>query len=120
MRKTTAITLGVLVLAAAACSNESNEEISHCVDDDGVVVADDSVCDPGYNPVIVPGGIVHHYRWYYGGYRAPQAPGTRLFGGGFVRRPGAVYVTPRVYTTRRISVPQSDGVGHSGPSIDHG
>jgi hypothetical protein len=125
MKKSKIITLGLLASTALACDDPSTE-VRHCVDNDGVVV-DEAQCSPldgGENtlddagvPIIVPHASTPHiyYRWYYGGYREPLIPGTRIIitnGGSFRPSVGHIYSSPSTFSR--------GGFGETGHSFGGG
>lgn len=103
IRKTKAITLTLLTaIAVAAC----DEDIKHCVDENGVV-QDEKNCaaSPTDGGDLPDGGAinssnpvpVHFYRWYYGsGGGGVYSPGTRISGGSYTPAPGKAYSPPSI------------------------
>lgn len=88
MKKTTGITLGVIMTAliAAGCG----EEERRCVDANNVVVSDELCKDDdgsgGRTTHGTTGVFVGGHRWYYGG--SGHTVGSVATGGGYVSRGG--------------------------------
>ena len=108
LRRTKEITLVILAaIAAAACeeSKQAEEDLKHCVDENGVV-QDESKCHdaPVQPPTGSDGGPAHHsggggghgFFWYYGGTRAPVSPGGKVTGGSYAPSPGKSYAPPSI------------------------
>lgn len=120
MRRSATITLTILTGIALAACDEPQEEIKHCVDENGVV-QDEAVCaDAGAEGPTGPIDPQHphvgstHFFWYYGGgYRAPLTPGTRVTGGSYTPSPGRVYSPPSTITRGGFG---STGHGFGGES----
>ena len=126
-KRTKSITLTILAaVAATACDEKpaisSDEDIKHCVDQDGVV-QDESKCagvpDTHHDH---DGSAPHHaggggHFWYYGGGRS-IAPGGRVTGGSYRPSPGRTYSPP----SRAPSFSGGGGKvgGGSSPSIGRG
>lgn len=97
LRRTTGITITMLAALAAAACDETQAELKHCVDENGVV-QDESNCanldggapDPQH-PGTTGGG---HFFWYYGGSSTPVARGTRVSGGSYTPSTGHSYSPP--------------------------
>lgn len=127
-KRTKEITLLILTaVAATACDEksaaDSNEDIKHCVDKDGVV-QDESKCanvpDPphdhdGSAPHHAGGGGHGGFFWYYGGGRS-ISPGGRVTGGSYKPSVGRTYSPP----SRAPSFSGGGGGGKSTPSIGRG
>lgn len=131
MKRSTNITLVLLTAVAAAACDEQNE-IKHCVNEDGVVQEEEKCKDA---PVTVPtgsdGGVAHgsgggggHFFWYYGGggSRTPVAPGGRVSGGSYSPSSGKTYAPSSGFSgggSKGGSVGGSHGGGNS-PSVGRG
>jgi len=124
-RRTKNISLVMLAaIAAAACDEHQsqttppNEDLKHCVDENGVVQDEEKCKDaPESHPMGPDGGPIAshpssggggHFFWYYGGSGTPIARGSRVSGGSY---------TPS--TGRSYSPPSTHG-GGSSPSIGRG
>jgi hypothetical protein len=147
MKKSKLVALSLLAIASLAMGcddDQSNEEVKHCVNPDGVVV-DESLCnglgtedggvvqstDDAGNVVYVPRTYVYgpnpiiFYRWYYGGgYTRPLMPGTRIITNGngygrFTPIVGHSYSSPSVFSRGGFgstghSFSSPGGGGHGG------
>lgn len=132
LKRTKNITLVVLTAFAAACDENKpnpNEEIKHCVDQDGVVQDEEKCKDVPENqqpppaPQPLPDGGTaphststtggsHGFFWYYGGGGSSgtrYTPGSRVTGGSYTPSPGKVYSPPS-----RVSSPPSISRGGFG------
>jgi hypothetical protein len=93
LKRSKNVTLTILTaIALAACDDQ---DIKHCVDENGVV-QDETTCNPttddgGVNPTYHPG-----FRWYYGGTRSTWTPGTRVSGGSYTPTPHVDYSPPSI------------------------
>lgn len=102
-------------IAATACDeNQSqapapnpNEDLKHCVDENGVVQDEEKCKDaPEAHPMGPDGGPIAshpssggggHFFWYYGGTGGRTvSPGTRVGGGSYTPSPGKAYSPPSI------------------------
>ena len=127
MKRSKIVVLTILVsIAAMACDEpHSNEEIKHCVDQEGIV-QDEAKCAAApvsANPTTVinngsPSPIIPYFWYYGGGYRSPVSPGTRVMGGSFAPSPGRSYSSPSTYSAP--STVSRGGFGSTGRSFSGG
>ncbi len=134
LRRTKNISLVMLAaIAATACDetksenpNPPNDEVKHCVDENGVV-QDESKCAgaPEHHPMGPDGGPIQshpssgggggHFFWYYGG--AHTTPGSRVGGGSYHPTPGKTYSPP---SSRGGSSPSIGRGGFGSTGAGHG
>lgn len=125
LRRSKNVSLVLLAaIAAAACDeNKAQEEIKHCVDENGVVQEDSKCHDApvqpptgsdGGQPAPHSGGGGGHFFWYYGGTRTPVAPGGRVGGGSYAPSPGRTYSSPSSGGGSRGGSTSSPSIGRGG------
>jgi len=109
LRRTKQISLVmVAAIAAAACDENKtpspNDELKHCVDENGVVQDEEKCKDaPVQPPTGSDGGPAQHsggggghFFWYYGGSSTPVTRGTRVTGGSYAPSVGKSYSPPSI------------------------
>ncbi len=129
-RRTKNITLVMLAAIAATACDETktdvpnpNEDVKHCVDENGVVQDEEKCKDaPLHPPTGSDGGPAHHsggggghFFWYYGGTHT--APGGRVGGGSYAPSVGKTYSPP---SSRGGSSPSIGRGGFGSTGAGHG
>ena len=127
MKRSHKVYLTILpAIALMACEENNtvpiqpaNDEVKHCVDEDGGVV-DESNCDLDAsvdNQNLPPRPIAQYpvgyrFRWYYGGTNGTVlAPGSRISGGSFEPSVGRVYSSPSTISRGGFGSIGRGGVG---------
>lgn len=126
MKRSRVVTLTILLAIIASACEEKQNDLKHCVDENGVVV-EEKHCEnasdaaPPYGPPQSSDGGTHstgtrsggggHF-WYFGGHSAPVAPGGKVSGGSYTPSTGKSYSPPSVGVSRGGF--GSTGAGHGG------
>lgn len=112
MKRSKKIDLTIITLLAAsfsaACNN--NDDVKHCVDQNGVVVPESQCLNQGGGL----GGHVMPFRWYYGGGRL-FSPGSRISGGSYTPAASHSYSLPSTVSRGGFGT-----IGHSSSSFSGG
>lgn len=101
------------LIAMQGCEDNT---FQHCVDENGVVIADSNCEVDAGTPSLRSGGTTHYYRWWYGGH-TPQ--GDQVSGGSYTApSPGSGSVHRASGVTRAVFGTRGGG-GH-GFGAGHG